>query len=63
MQRDNAHTVGVVATLRFPGFVLLSRPHEVAAVLAAALQARGWTGSMRCRACLALADHNEPRVA
>jgi very-short-patch-repair endonuclease len=48
MQRDNRHTVNGLATLRFPGFVLLTNPHEIAATIAAALTARGWAGTLRC---------------
>ncbi|HSP39121.1 MAG TPA: type IV toxin-antitoxin system AbiEi family antitoxin domain-containing protein [Frankiaceae bacterium] len=48
MSRDNGHTIGRIATLRFPGFVLLTHPHTVAATIAEALTARGWTGTLRC---------------
>jgi hypothetical protein len=50
MTRDNQNTVDGVATLRFPGFVLLTDPHAVAEVTARALQRRGWSGSLRCPA-------------
>jgi very-short-patch-repair endonuclease len=52
MARDNQHTVNRLGVLRFPGFVLLTDPHQVAATIAAALTTRGWTGTLRCpRSC------------
>jgi hypothetical protein len=52
MQRDNRHTIKMLGTLRFPGFVLLTEPHEVASTIAEALTSRGWTGTFRCpRTC------------
>jgi hypothetical protein len=49
MSRDNDNTVEGIATLRFPGFILLTEPHAVAEVTARALVRRGWTGQLRCR--------------
>ncbi len=48
MLRDDLHTVEGRAVLRFPGFLLLTHPHLVAHVEAAALTRRGWTGRIRC---------------
>lgn len=48
MLRDDLHTVAGRAVLRFPGYVLLTKPHVVAHLEAAALRARGWQGPLRC---------------
>ena len=44
MLRDDLHTVRGRAVLRFPAFVLLTRPHLVAHLEAEALQRLGWQG-------------------
>lgn len=52
MQRDNGHTVATRGVLRFPAFMLITKPHVIAETIAAALRARGWTGEFRCpRGC------------
>lgn len=52
MQRDNRNMTAGLATLRFPGFILLSQPHLVAVTIAEALTVRGWTGTVSCpRGC------------
>jgi hypothetical protein len=48
MLRDDLHTISGRAVLRFPGFLLLTQPHVVAHVEAAALRRRGWKGTLRC---------------
>lgn len=48
MLRDDLHTANRKAVLRFPGFVLLTQPHVVAHLEAAALRARGWSGPLQC---------------
>jgi hypothetical protein len=52
MDRDNRLQTSGLTVLRFPGFMVLGEPCRVAADLAAALRARGWTGVFRsCPAC------------
>jgi very-short-patch-repair endonuclease len=52
-RRDQAEVAAGRAVLRFTGRQLVSDPCEVAAVVSAALRARGWTGELapcpRCR--------------
>lgn len=48
MLRDDLHTARGRAVLRFPGFVLLTKPHLVAHLEAAALQRLGWAGTIPC---------------
>jgi very-short-patch-repair endonuclease len=48
MLRDDLHTASGRAVLRFPGFLLLTQPHVVAHLEAAALRTRGWPGVLRC---------------
>jgi very-short-patch-repair endonuclease len=57
MLRDDLHTVRGRAVLRFPAFVLLTRPHVVAHLEADALQRLGWQGKPRCpRGCPGLPE-------
>ncbi len=53
MWRDNEHALRLGAvTLRYGWWAVETSPCAVAAQLAAALSARGWTGTVsRCRAC------------
>jgi very-short-patch-repair endonuclease len=52
LDRDNRHVVTGLATLRYGSADIRGRPCEVAAQVAAALRARGWTGSLRpCPRC------------
>jgi hypothetical protein len=48
MMRDDLHTAAGRAVLRWPSFVLLTRPNVVAHLEAEALRRRGWTGVLRC---------------
>jgi hypothetical protein len=52
MHRDNRHSNQGLATLRFPGFILLTDPHLVAETIAVGLTRLGWPGQLRCpRGC------------
>jgi hypothetical protein len=52
MSRDNRHSNQGLATLRFPGFILLTEPHTVADTIGVGLRRLGWTGTFRCpRGC------------
>jgi very-short-patch-repair endonuclease len=48
MSRDNENELDGYLTLRFAGFVLRQRPHEVCVTLARGLTMLGWEGTMRC---------------
>lgn len=48
MLRDDLHKAEGRAVLRFPGHVLLTRPHVVAHLEAAVLNRLGWPGPLQC---------------
>lgn len=63
-QRDNRHSNQGMPTLRFPGFVLLDNPHEVAETIAVGLTRLGWTGQLQCpRGCSGLREIRAPQGA
>lgn len=56
MHRDNLHVIDGWITLRFGWYDVMSRPCEVAAMVAAVLRSRGWRSEMsRCKACALVA--------
>ncbi|WP_375425225.1 hypothetical protein [uncultured Friedmanniella sp.] len=57
LREDNRFVLAAVATLRYGWFDVLDHPCLVAAQVAAALRALGWSGLLgRCNRCLAASE-------
>jgi very-short-patch-repair endonuclease len=63
MLRDDLHEAEGRAVLRFPGHILLTRPHVVAHLEAAVLTRLGWRGPLRCpTGCPGMPEADEVRI-